>query len=200
MTDAAMNDNLSSPAEKPSLDPREALRRNRGWLVAAGAALILGGVAALILPVAASLAVELAVGVSFLVAGILQALHAFRCGGWRCRALAGLTALIAFAGGALLLLNPFAGMIALTAVMIVVFGAESLTRAWLGFRMRPEPGWGWMLAGGIAGVALAVAMIFLLPAIGLTALGVLAGMALLIEGASYLLLAFSSEDRRAAAG
>lgn len=176
----------------------EALRRNWWLMLILGILLILGGIAAIVLPVIASLAVAIAVGAALIVGGVFKFVHAVSCGGWRCRGWAMLSAALYVIGGVLLLFKPLVGMISLTMLMIALIGADGVLRSIVAFRMRPEPGWGWMLAGGIAGVLLALAMMIALPWIGLTALGLLAGIALIFEGWGFVAVALAS--RRLGAG
>jgi uncharacterized membrane protein HdeD (DUF308 family) len=157
-----------------------------------GILLILGGMAAIVLPVAASLAVTLAVGAAMLVGGVFKAVHAFRCGGWRCRGWSIASAVLYVIGGLFLLFNPLAGMVSLTVVMIMLIGADAVLRMIMAFRIRPDRGWGWLLAGGIAGLLLAAAMLVMLPWISLTALGLLAGIALIFEGWGFVALALAA--------
>lgn len=169
----------------------DVLRRNSWLMMVLGVLLILGGIAAMVLPVMASLAVTLTVGAALLIAGVFKFAHAFRCGGWRCRGWSLASAALYVIGGLLLLFNPLAGMISLTALMIALIGADGVLRIVTAFRMRPDPGWGWMLAGGLAAVALAIAML-VMPWTWITALGVLAGIALIFEGWGFIALAMAS--------
>ncbi|HET7409762.1 MAG TPA: HdeD family acid-resistance protein [Paracoccaceae bacterium] len=180
------------PPTIPAPQVTDALRRNWWLMLILGVLLILGGIAAIVLPVVASLAVTIAVGAALTVAGVFKFAHAFRCGGWRCRGWSLLSAALYVIGGVLLLFNPLAGMISLTILMIALIGADGVLRTVVAFRMRPEAGWGWMLAGGIAGVLLAILMMVMLPWIGLTALGVLAGIALIFEGWGFVAVALAS--------
>jgi uncharacterized membrane protein HdeD (DUF308 family) len=101
------------------------------------------------------------------------------------------SAVLYLLGGLLLLFNSLAGMVSLTLLMIALIGALRMVMA---LRMRPDRGWGWLLIGGIAGLALAVGMTVLLPWIGLTALGLLAGIALIFEGWGFVYLALASRQ------
>jgi len=170
---------------------QDTLRDYWGWLMALGALLIVGGFAAFLVPLAASVAVEILVAVAFAAAGICQAIHAVRATGWRARSWAIVSALIYIAGATVLILNPLAGLITLTAFMIAVIGVDSAVRVVMAFRMRPDRGWGWVLTGGIAGLLLTGLMIALLPGIGLTLLGLLAGVALTFEGVGFVMTALA---------
>jgi uncharacterized membrane protein HdeD (DUF308 family) len=175
----------------PPPEVSEALRRNWLLMLVLGILLILGGMAAMVVPVIASLAVTITVGAALLVAGAFKLAHVFRCGGWRCRGWALASAVLYVIGGLLLLVNPLAGMISLTALMVVLIGADGVLRIVMAFRMRPEPGWGWMLAGGIAALLLAIAML-VMPWTWLTALGVIAGISLIFEGWAFVAVALAS--------
>ena len=200
-----MTDTNYEARREASPDVAGTLRRNWALMLVLGILLILGGVAAIILPVAASLAVTIAVGAAMLVGGGFKAAHAFRCGGWRCRGWSIASAVLYVIGGLLLLFNPLAGMVSLTLLMIVLIGADGVLRMAMAFRMRPDRGWGWLLAGGIAGLAIAIGMVVLLPWISLTALGIMAGLALIFEGWGFVYLALAARrgegeiGRRAAA-
>jgi uncharacterized membrane protein HdeD (DUF308 family) len=181
--------------ETPRVAPAgvaEALRRNWVLLLVLGILLIVGGVAAIVLPVVASLAVTITVGAALLVGGGFKAVHAFRCGGWRCRGWSIASAVLYVIGGLLLLFNPLAGMVSLTVVMIMLIGADSVLRMIMAFRIRPDRGWGWLMVGGIVGLLLAIGMMVMLPWISLTALGILAGIALIFEGWGFVALALAA--------
>ncbi len=190
---------LLAPVPRADLqDPPEALRRNWGWLLALGIALLIGGAAAVLLPVAASIAVELAVGVAMLVGGAIQLVQAVRCEGWRARALALLAGALYLVGGALLLINPLAGLVALTLVMLTVFIVDGGFRIAMALRMRPERGWGWVLTGGVLSALLGAGGVLLFPGISLTLLGIIAGVSLIFEGWSFVFVALAA--RRGGAG
>lgn len=61
----------------------EALHRNWGWLLALGIVWIILGSFAIVIPFAATLALELVLGAIFAAGGIAQTVQAFRCRGWR---------------------------------------------------------------------------------------------------------------------
>lgn len=178
------------------IDAPEAVRRHWFWLALLGAVLILGGVLAIVMPVAAGVAATLVIGACLLVGGAIQAVHAFKCVGWRARLWHGLSALIYLVGGLWLLFEPFAGLIALSLLIVAILIVDGLMRVMMGLRMRPERGWGWMAAAGAASAALGVLIvIFALPAASLTLLGAVAGVSLILEGASFVYLAFAARPR-----
>jgi uncharacterized membrane protein HdeD (DUF308 family) len=170
----------------------EALRRN--WLGVAllGAFLVAGGVVAIAAPVAAGVAATLVIGTVILIGGAIQAWSAFRCDGWRARSWHAISAAVYVVGGVLLLLDPLAGTIALSLLVVAILIVDGAARVMIGLKMRPERGWGWMTGAGGVSAALGVAFaVFVLPQGGLTLLGVVAGCSLLFEGASFIYLAFA---------
>ncbi|GMG80919.1 HdeD family acid-resistance protein [Paralimibaculum aggregatum] len=179
-------------------DPPEAVRRNWGWLMAVGIALILGGTAAAAMPMLASVAAELTVGVVFAVAGVCQLVQALRTGGWSASAWCLISALAYLVGAALLLLNPLAGLMALTVVMAVVFLFDGGLRLAMGLKLRPERGWGWITAGGVGSVLLGAIIVLGLPGSSLTLLGVLIAISLIFEGWGFVFIALAA--RRAGQG
>ena len=97
-------------------------------LIVVGVLLILGGAFAFANPLAASLAITTLVGVSFLLAGVLQAWAAFQgdaamlLGG---RVLNGLWALMGIIAGVWLLANPLEGVVSRIAGVVIgvlIFG------------------------------------------------------------------------------
>lgn len=178
------------------IDPPACLTRNWGWLLALGIVLVLGGIAAIAAPFLASIAVEGAVGAMMLIGGVLQGVHVWRAGGWRARLWSGVLAAVYLAGGGLLFLNPLAGLVALTLVLLSVLLVDGIARIVFGLRLRPERGWGWMTASGAVSTGLAAVLFLLFPAISLTALGTLAGVALIFEGWSFLFLALAARAGR----
>lgn len=177
-------------------DPPEPVCRNWGWLIAIGAVLILGGIVAAAMPVAASIAIEIAVGLVMLIGGIMEVVHAFRTEGWRARGWAILSGAVYLIGGGLLLLNPLVGLVALTLLIVAILTVDGAFRVALGVRMRPERGWGWMVAGGVTTLALAGLIFLLFPGISLTLLGILVAVSLIFEGWSFVFLGVAA--RRAA--
>jgi len=187
--------NLMTPLTDDELvAPSEGARRNWGWMLALGIFLILGGLAALLLPFTATIAVTAAIGVIFFVGAVLQFIHVFRAGDWGARLWSGVSALVYLAGGVLLLLNPLAGMVALTVVAVAVFLIDGIVRIAMAVRMRPERGWGWVLTGGIGSAALAGLILALMPEISLTLLGVLAGVSLILEGWGCTFFALTARE------
>ena len=177
-----------TPIEAP-----ESFRRNWGWIALLGALLIAGGIVAIAMPVAAGVAATLVIGVAILVGGVVQAVHAFRCEGWRGRVWHAVSAIVYVVGGLLLLFQPVVGTIALSLLIVAILIVDGIARIMLGVKMRPERGWGWLAGSGALSAALGVAIwAFFLPAASLTLLGAFFGASLIVEGACFLYLGFAA--------
>lgn len=158
----------------------------RTFLVLSGIVLIVGGILALLLPFAASLAVTLIVGWAFLFAGAVHIVAAF--GDRENRLWTGLFGLLEVALGLSFILDPLSGMVSLTVVLGALFLASGAMQLYLAFARRVADST-WMLAlSGTVSVALAALIAFnLLEASG-TVPGVLLGIELISTGVAFLML------------
>jgi uncharacterized membrane protein HdeD (DUF308 family) len=161
--------------------------RSHGRLFQLGgiAALVLG-VLAVLMPLIASLAVELVVGAILAAAGLAECVLAFRRRRERPAAGRYLAGLLALAAGALLLVFPLHGMVALTIVLAAFFLASGALRGWYAWQVRPAQGWGWIAASGGLSVVLGLLVAFALPGAALWVPGLLLGIDLLFYGVALL--------------
>ena len=92
-------------------------------------------------------------------------------------------------GGLIFLVNPFGGVIALTVFLGIVFLVEGIARMIMGFQMRSERNWGWVVASGAMSIILSV-LVFGGFATGasLGLIGVLLGINFIFAGASFVAL------------
>lgn len=169
-----------------------ALRRNWGWLLALGIAWIILGSLAIIVPFAATLALELVLGAIFAVGGVAQIVQAFRCRGWRGFALHLLGGLLALVAGGLLLFFPLQGVLTLTLFLGAFFLIDGGVKIASALRHRPFANWGWLLFSGILGVAVGMLIWLGWPSSAIWALGLLAGIELIFSGWSMVMLALSA--------
>jgi uncharacterized membrane protein HdeD (DUF308 family) len=175
------------------IDAPDIVRKHWIWLAILGGALIVGGVFAIGAPVAAGIAATLVIGATLIVCGALQAVGAVRKKGWRGRVWHGAGAAIYLIGGLLLAFQPLAGTVALSLLIVAILIVDGATRVAMGFRIRPERGWGWLAASGAVSAAIGLGLaVFALPVASLTLLGVFVGASLLLEGASFIYVAFAA--------
>jgi uncharacterized membrane protein HdeD (DUF308 family) len=153
------------------------------WL---GIALTIVGIVAIVFPVISTIAASLFVGWMLLLAGIFLFVGSFTIHGTGPFFGSLLIALLTFAAGVFLLVNPLAGAVALTIVLGVVFLVQGAFELTLAFEMRPHRAWMWMALSGFASVILGLVIAVGLSAISLIALGIVIGINFLTTGLSYI--------------
>src|SRR6202167_2545434 len=116
-----------------------------------GVVLIVLGVAAIIVPVIATLAFTLVIGWLFLISGGVGLVTTF----WMRNApgfwWALLSAVVAIAAGVVLLLWPINGVLSLTLLLIVFFVIEGIATIMYAIEHKAQLSsrWGWMLVSGL---------------------------------------------------
>lgn len=157
-------------------------------MVALGIVTIIMGAAAILFPLFSSIAVAIIIGFAFVVAGIAQIIAAFSYPKWGVRILTFIVGALCLMAGVFLLANPVDGLFALTIVVATIFLAEGVLKTIYAFRMRPLPGWGWLLFDGILSTVLGFMLWIQFPSSALWALGILAGISILISGWTMTML------------
>jgi uncharacterized membrane protein HdeD (DUF308 family) len=162
-----------------------------------GILLVILGLAAMILPPLASLAVTILLGWMFLISGIAGLALSF----WA-RAMPGFwwslfSAVLAIAAGVVLLFQPVQGTLTLTIVVGAYFLAEGVVTIMYALEHRKELSerWGWLLTAGIMDILVAGIIIADLPGSALWALGVLVGINMLFGGATLIGMALAARNR-----
>jgi uncharacterized membrane protein HdeD (DUF308 family) len=184
-------------------ETRREIARHWGWFLTLGALLVLAGVAAIAFPFLSTIAAKIAIGWIFLIAGVLELIHAFNVKRWAGFFWNLLIGLLYVAAGGWLAFFPLTGIVTLTIVLAALFIAEGIVELIMGFRLRPHDGWGWVAFSGLAAIAAGLLIALSLPESAVWALGLLAGINLLLSGWSFIALALSgkrtSEEGTAAA-
>lgn len=165
-----------------------------GWLVALGLLLTVFGVAALANLFLATVASIYYIGAMMLVAGAIHLVHAFQVRGWTDSLMWGVSALFYTAAGFLAFANPGLTAAVFTLIMAVALTIAGLFRIWVGFKMRPMKGAGWiMLAGAItalAGLVIAAGW----PVNSLWILGLFLAIDLLMQGFALFSLGLAAKN------
>ena len=92
--------------------------------------------------------------------------------------------------------RPLLGLATITMVLMVYFLLDGVTTVATGWRMRPEPGSGWMIFGGATSILLGILLMAKWPLSGAWAVGVLVGIRLVMRGSS--MIAMSAVGRQVA--
>lgn len=187
---------VTSPPEPDRAPPRSPLHvppagrtrsaLGRGWSIAFGVLLLVGGVLAVAFPFLSSIAVTIYIGWLLIVAGIFRIVTAFAYGDAADRLWSSLLGLVLLVGGGLVVYDPLAGALTLTALLAAVFVIEGLVEVVAAIRGRGWGGWGWTLASGVVALAAGLLIALQLPTSALWAVGVIAGIRFMFSGIRYL--------------
>jgi uncharacterized membrane protein HdeD (DUF308 family) len=163
-----------------------------------GILLAILGLAAMIVPPLASLAVTIFLGWMFLVSGVAGLIVTF----WA-RQMPGfwwslISAALALLAGLVLLFRPVQGTLTLTIVVGAYFLAEGVATIMYALEHRRELSqrWGWMLAAGLMDIIVAGVIIAGLPGSALWAIGLLVGINLMFGGATLIGMALAARNPR----
>jgi len=165
-----------------------------GWSIGLSVLMILAGILAIAVPQVAGLTVSLLVGWLLLFSGaahLVFAWHARGAGGILWELLLGI--LYLFIGG-YVLTRPLAGLATLTLALAIYLFFEGVLELVLSFRLRPLPGWGWLLFDGIITLILAVMIWRTWPSSSEWVIGTLVGISMLFSGISRLTISLAARS------
>jgi uncharacterized membrane protein HdeD (DUF308 family) len=171
-----------------------AVREHWKAFLVEGILLVILGLAAMIVPPLASLAVTIFLGWMFLISGVAGLALTYWArhmpGFWWSLA----SAVLAIAAGIILLLKPVQGTLTLTIVVGAYFLAEGVATIMYALEHRRELSerWSWLLIAGIMDLLIAAIIIAGLPGSALWAVGLLVGINLLFGGASLIGMALAA--------
>lgn len=167
----------------------EALREARakwGWFVALGVLLLVaGGISAANL-LTATVASVFVVGSLMLVAGIGEIIHAFSVKDWGGFFWWLLSGILYAASGVVAFMNPLLASAVLTFMLAAGLLASGALRIWVGFKERPNSGWGWVVAGGMVTVLLGLIIAAGWPVNSLWVLGMFLAIDLIFQGWTFI--------------
>ena len=185
---------MTTPDDNNGFDlkTREFIEENRKRFRNIGYVLIVVGILAILFPLIGSIAVKLLVGWFFLITGAVTLYHAFWAKTWSGALWSGVIGLIHLALGVYLTFFPLTGLIALTALVAIVFILQGGLELGIGLRHRPQTGWGWLALSGIASGLLGILLILGLPGTAVWALGVMLGLNAITTGFAFVFVARQS--------
>ena len=187
------NDHANSTSDRtPGLASAD---RNWRRLLALGVFWLVLGLSALVLPFAATLAIELLIGIALLVGGIGQFVHASRDREWPSFALQLLGGALAVIAGGLLLLFPIRGIAALTLILSAFFVASGIWQIVTALQNRALPQWRWLLVSGVLGLIIGILILLGWPTSAIWAIGLLVGIEFTVTGAAMIALALAVRRR-----
>jgi uncharacterized membrane protein HdeD (DUF308 family) len=187
---------MTLPHDMAALQTRMSAAVREHWkaFLIEGIVLVVLGLAAMIVPPLASLAVTIVLGWLFLFSGAAGLVVTF----WA-RKMPGFwwslfSAALAIAAGMVLLAKPVQGTLTLTVVVGAYFLAEGVATIMYALEHKKELSerWGWLLTAGIMDILVAGFIIAGLPGSALWALGLLVGINMLFGGATLIGMALAA--------
>jgi uncharacterized membrane protein HdeD (DUF308 family) len=156
-----------------------------------GLVLLCLGVAAIVLPLIATVAVEILIGWLLLISGIVGLIATFRM-----RHAPGffwslVSAILAIAAGLVLLRWPLSGALSLTVILTAFFVVEGVASIFYALEHKREltGRWAWMLVSGALDLILGGLIFLGLPATAAWAIGLLVGINMVFGGSSIMSMA-----------
>jgi uncharacterized membrane protein HdeD (DUF308 family) len=175
----------------------ETVRNHWKAFLIEGIVLVILGLAAIIVPPIASIAVTVMLGWMFLISGIAALLMTF----WARQAPGFIwslvSAVLGIAAGIILLTRPVEGVLTLTVVVGIYFLAEGVATIMYALQHRKELSarWSWMAFSGLMDILIAFMIISGLPGSATWAIGLLVGINLLIGGSSLIAMALAARNK-----
>ena len=169
------------------------------WFAIIGLIVALTGIIAIAMPIAAGVTIASIMGGVFIAVGLIQLYHAVSIPLWSEKLWYVVSALLYTIGGILILVQPFIGVLTITALMIAIIMLNGITRMIFGFSNRNTlTGWGWIAFGGFLSTAIGVYFFSLMndADFSLSILGIFVGVSFLFEGLSFIFI--GSEMNKAA--
>ena len=189
-------ENMSHDITRLQSDMQAAVRKHWRAFLVEGILLVILGLAAIIVPPLASLAVTIFLGWLFLISGIAGLVLTF----WA-RAMPGfrwslLSAVLAVGAGIVLLARPVQATLTLTIVVGVYFLAEGVATIMYALEHRRELSerWSWLLIAGVVDIVIAGIIITGLPGSAGWAIGLLVGINLIFGGTSLIGMALAARQ------
>lgn len=161
-----------------------------------GIVLLILGLFAIVIPVVATIAVEVFIGWVLLVSGVVGLISTFRMRnapgfGWSL-----LSAVIAIAAGVILLAWPLSGVLSLTLILtafLTIEGVASIMMA-LTHRHGFSARWALLLVSGLVDLFLAALILLNLPGTAAWAIGLLVGINLVFGGSALISMALQARS------
>ncbi|NEJ71776.1 HdeD family acid-resistance protein [Rhizobium phaseoli] len=156
------------------------------WFVGLGVLLFVCGLIALGNLMLATVVSVYYIGMLMLFGGVIYLVHSFQVRGWDHVLFWALSGLLYVLAGVSAFVNPILTSAALTLFLSLALVIAGVFRTWVGRRMKPAKGWGWIVASGVV-TALAGFVIALgWPVNSLWVLGLFLAADLIIQGSTMI--------------
>jgi len=169
--------------------------KNSILLIGTGVLSLLGGIIALLNPLAATLTAELLTGYLFIAIGVLMLLSIFADDSWGSRLLSLVLGLVILVIGVNLVSNPLQGVLKLTVVVALLMLFIGVLRIVFAFRMPTAGLKAMLILSGIVSLALGAMILTSFPFSAAVVLGILLAIELISNGISLIVLGLAARDR-----
>jgi uncharacterized membrane protein HdeD (DUF308 family) len=161
-----------------------------------GIVLLVLGLFAIVIPVVATIAVEIFIGWVLLLSGVVGLISTFRMRnapgfGWSL-----LSAVIAIAAGVVLLVWPLSGVLSLTLILTAFLTIEGVASIMMSLTHRNgfSARWALLLVSGLVDLILAALIFFGLPGTAAWAIGLLVGINMVFGGSALISMALQARS------
>ena len=161
-----------------------------------GIVLFILGLCAIVIPVVATIAVEVFVGWVLLLSGVAGLISTFRMRGSPGFGWSLLSAVVGIAAGVVLLAWPLSGVLSLTVILtafLTIEGVASIMLA-LSHRRGFSARWALLLVSGLVDLFLAALILLGLPGTAAWAIGLLVGINLVFGGSALISMALQARS------
>lgn len=168
------------------------VRGNWGWFLALGILLLVFGIIAFANLFVATVASVFYIGMMMLIGGVAYLVHAFQMKGWEQFLFWALSGALYTLAGLLAFWNPALTAVVLTFLMAVALVVAGVFRLWVGFKMRPMKGAGWVITGGIVTTLAGLIITIGWPVNSLWILGLFLAIDLMMQGWALIAVALAA--------
>jgi len=169
--------------------------KNSILLIGTGVLSLLGGIIALLNPLAATLTAELLTGYLFIAIGVLMLLSIFADDSWGSRLLSLVLGVAILVIGVNLVSNPLQGVLQLTVVVALLMLFIGVLRIVFAFRMPTAGLKAMLILAGIVSLVLGGMILSSFPFSAAVVLGILLAIELISNGISLIVLGLAARDR-----
>jgi uncharacterized membrane protein HdeD (DUF308 family) len=174
------------------LHTAEIIRAKWVWLVLLGIVLVVAGAVAILVPAISAISASKILGTVLIVSGIVQIIQSGKMLNWSGFIWHMLLGVLATIGGALIYLDPFSGVVAITILMAIIFAIHGVTQIAFALKVRHQSGWHWFLVSGCVALLVSMLLVVKLPYNHSFTPATVAGVSLLFAGWAYVAIALAS--------
>jgi uncharacterized membrane protein HdeD (DUF308 family) len=167
------------------------VRDKWGWILALGVTLVLCGLMAITLPTLTETTVSTTLGGALIVIGVVKIVETFKLKEWGSFQWQMIPGVVEVAGGIMIYASPSKWAVAVSLLAAIVFAVQGVAQVGLAFKVRPQPGWTWLMAAGVVALSASAVLVMKFPHIMREyPPSTIAGISLFIAGFAYIVIAF----------